>query len=180
MPSGRGIRPTGARVREAMFDVLAHGKIPLPLGVNVVDCFAGTGALGFEALSRGATRVTFLDTRRSARQLIRTSAARLGVTERIDILNRDALRPLGPPTPCQLALLDPPYGANLAPRALASMSAEGWLSDGAVAALELSIKDEFAAPAGFSVLTSRVYGSTRLIILAWRAGDATNVATNID
>ena len=174
MPSGRAIRPTGARVREALFDILAHGETPLPAGANVVDCFAGTGALGFEALSRGAARVTFLDTRRSARRLVRTNAIRLGVAEQVEILNSDALRPMRPPMPCQLALLDPPYGANLASRALASMSSGGWLSDGAVAALELSTKDEFAAPEGFSVLTRRVYGSTRLIILEWRADNPTN------
>ena len=155
-------------MREALFDILAHGQSPLPNGERVVECFAGTGALGFEALSRGAAWVTFLDNRFTARRLIRQNAQLMGVANRVTILDGDALRPPRSPAPCGLALLDPPYGAHLAPKALSALADRGWLTIDGVAAVEISAKEEFSAPGGYSLLTVRDYGSARLVFLTWR------------
>ena len=123
------MRPTSDRVREALFDVLAHnaygpGAAALPQGVRVVDAFAGSGALGFEALSRGAAHATFMETAAEALRVIRANAAAQDETGRVTIMPRDAARPGPAPAPCALVFLDPRYGSGLAAPALAALAAD--------------------------------------------------------
>src|SRR5690606_10877069 len=133
-PPGKGdIRPTSDRVRESLFNLLAHGPYGDPVaGARVLDLFAGTGALGLEALSRGAASATLIDQGRAALDLLRRNVARIG-GEQAQVIARDATR-LGPNlgTPFDLVFLDPPYGRELGPRALASARAGGWIAPGAL------------------------------------------------
>ncbi len=171
---GAALRPTADRVREALFNILAHGRWRRAggglAGARVVDVFAGTGALGLEALSRGARHVTFIDDSAAACALIRDNAATLGVGDQATVLERDATR-LGPaPARHALALLDPPYRSGLAAPALDALAAQGWLEAGAQAVVELAKREPFAPPDGFETLDERVYGRTRLVILGFKAG----------
>lgn len=172
-PVSGDIRPTSDRSREAIFNILAHTETyrtehgPLPVGVNVVDAFAGTGALGLEALSRGAAHVTFIDDDPAAQALLRRNVAALKETANATILARDATAPGPAGKPCHLALLDPPYRSDLAGPALAALARDGWLAPGAVAVIELPAKGTFEPPAGFEVLDRRKYGRAQILFLAW-------------
>lgn len=171
-PTGRAVRPTGERVREALFDILAHnaygpGGMPLPRGARVVDAFAGSGALGFEALSRGAVHVTFVENDAAAAGFLRRNAALLGEEDAVDVLARNATRPGPAAAGCALAFLDPPYGSSLAAPALAELAHMGWLLADALAVVELAAKEAFAPPTGFTVIDERRYGASRLVFLHW-------------
>ena len=162
--TGAHLRPTTDRVRESLFNLLAHGLgDPMP-GARVLDLFAGTGALGLEALSRGAAHATFVDDGGKARALLRENIERTrrqGVTK---VFRRDATR-LGPTRgePFDLVFLDPPYGKGLGPRALRAAQEGGWLAPGAVVVWEENAPQE--AISGFQVLDSRSYGDTHVTIL---------------
>ena len=172
VPQLDGVRPTPARVREALFDILAHREWavaggPLPAGARVLDLFAGSGALGLEALSRGAREVLFVERERGARDAIHRNIATLGEESRAFILPRDALRPgarLGQ-APFELVLADPPYRSGLAAPALAALVREHWLAPRAVAVAELDAREDFVPPAGFESIDERRYGDTRLVFL---------------
>lgn len=169
-PAGDALRPTRDRIREALFNLLAHNKwrhAPLSEGAAVVDGFAGTGALGLEALSRGAAHVVFLENDREALNLLRENVALFDAADRITILNCDATRPGRARRVCDLALLDPPYGGGLAEPALEALARCGWLAAGALAAVELAAKEPFTPPPGFEPLDERRYGATRLVFLRW-------------
>ncbi len=171
-PAGDAVRPTRDRIREALFNLLAHNRwrgVALPRDAAVVDGFAGTGALGLEALSRGAAHVTFMENDPAALDLLRRNAALFDAADRIAILNCDATRPGRAREACHLALLDPPYGAGLAEPALAAFARGGWLEPGALAVIELAAKEPFEAPPGFDAMDERRYGATRLVILRWTA-----------
>ncbi len=170
----RRVRPTSDRAREALFNILAHGESfrraegPLPRGARVADVFAGTGALGFEALSRGAAHAVFIDDEAEAVRLIQRNAATLGLVERAAILRRDALAPGRPPAgaaPCDLVFLDPPYHSGLAAPALAALARAGWLADAAIVVVEVAAREDFAPPPGFNVVDERRYGAARILIL---------------
>lgn len=173
-PPGTAVRPTADRVREALFDILEHGRFaeaggsPLP-GACVLDAFAGTGALGLEALSRGAAHLTCMERDAAAIAAIRTNARRLGELARVTLLAADAADPPAPllrgSAPCAVAFLDPPYGSGLAAPALAALAAKGWLAAAAIAVLELAKGEPFAPPAGFALADERRYGKTRLLFL---------------
>jgi 16S rRNA (guanine966-N2)-methyltransferase len=171
-PAGHAVRPTGERVREALFDILAHnaygpGDTPLPRGARVVDAFAGSGALGFEALSRGAAHVTFLEDDAEAARALRRNTIALGEDDAVEILTRDATRPGPAAAPCDLAFLDPPYRSGLAAPALAELAHMRWLVQGALAIVELAAKESFSPPAGFTLIDDRRYGATRVAFLRW-------------
>lgn len=171
-PAGNAVRPTRDRIREALFNLLAHNRwhgAALPRDAAVVDGFAGTGALGFEALSRGAAHVSFLENDPAALDLLRHNAALFSDSaERIAILNCDATRPGRARQACHLALLDPPYGSGLAKAALEALARGGWLKPGALAVVELAAKEPVVdPPPGFEALDERRYGVTRLVILRW-------------
>ncbi|MFN4098878.1 MAG: 16S rRNA (guanine(966)-N(2))-methyltransferase RsmD [Pararhodobacter sp.] len=159
------LRPTPDRVREALFNILGQGRWgDLVSGQTVLDLFAGTGALGLEALSRGAAEVTLVDDGAAARGLIRANIAKLKVTETARLLRRDATE-LGPNTgaACGLVFLDPPYGKGLGAKALASALAGGWLAPQATIVWEESAPQP--APKGFETLDQRRYGETWITLL---------------
>ncbi len=163
------LRPTSDRVRESLFNLLTHGDYgdpPPPEGRRVLDLFAGTGALGLEALSRGAVRVQFVDDHGPSRALIRRNIEALGVIGETKIYRRDATK-LGTcrGEPYDLVFLDPPYGTDLGGRALASAAEGGWLTDGALIVMEDAADKEAPEPTGFERLDGRVYGDTRITIL---------------
>ncbi len=166
-PSGRDIRPTADRLRESLFNILIHGYGDPVTDARVIDLFAGTGALGLEALSRGARHVLFVEEAAEARALIRRNVEALKLTGETRLYRRDAtkLGPAGTHQPFDLAFLDPPYGRGLGETALASLLAGGWLKPGALAVLEEAAGAEVAPPEGFELIETRETGISRLWFL---------------
>ncbi len=170
-PEDASTRPTADRVREAVFNILAHGIEGFTFdGARVLDLFAGTGALGFEALSRGAVFCQFVDDSVEARGLIRRNADALGVLGQVKIWRRDAakLGPCAPQPGFNLVFADPPYDKGLAAKAIASVTEGGWLNAGAVMVVEEAEKTQIADPAGLALLDKRSYGDTQ--VKFYRAG----------
>ncbi len=164
-PSSQAIRPTSDRLRESLFNILEHGYgDPVP-GARVLDLFAGTGALGFEAMSRGAASCLFVEEAAEARGLIRRNQEALGLMGTTRIFRRDARRmgSIGPAEPYHLAFLDPPYGKGLGEEALASLAGGGWLAPGALVLLEESAKGEVALPPAYALIERRDFGDTQLL-----------------
>jgi 16S rRNA (guanine966-N2)-methyltransferase len=170
-PRSQSIRPTADRLRESLFNILVHAYGDPISGRRVLDLFAGTGALGIEALSRGAAFTLFVDDGAKARALLRGNVATLGLGGASKIFRRDAtkLGPAYPLEPFALVFLDPPYGQNLAEKALASARAGGWLSPDALIVVEEATKARFAAPEGFTELERRAYDDTELIFLRFNS-----------
>jgi 16S rRNA (guanine966-N2)-methyltransferase len=166
-PKSSTIRPTTDRLRESLFNILMHGYGDPISGARVLDLFAGTGALGIEAASRGAGFVLFVDDGAEARALLRENAATLGLGGATRIFRRDAtkLGPAHPLEPFTLAFLDPPYGKNLAAAALASARAGSWFATDALIVVEEATKSVFAAPEGFGEIERRAYDDTEFIFL---------------
>lgn len=159
------MRPTSDRVRESLFNILAHGIDGFELsGSRVVDLFAGTGALGLEAISRGAAYGLFVDDGAESRALIRTNIEAMGLTGVTRIFRRDAtdLGPASNMAGFSLAFLDPPYGQGLGERALISLRDGGWLLPGAVLVWEERADVSTAWPDGFTELDRRTYGDTHV------------------
>lgn len=160
------LRPTSDRVREALFNVLAHGAFDgAPEGMQVLDLFAGTGALGLEALSRGAKKAVFIDDFAMARSLIRENIETLDVAGETKLWRRDATR-LGP---CRggaydLIFLDPPYNSDLGVRAIQSALDGGWVAANAIVVLEGSINDPVPSQFPLLPVDERRYGETRIMI----------------
>jgi len=169
-PPGDTTRPTADRVRQALFDMLLHapwGGRDAIEGAHVLDVFAGTGALGLEALSRGAAFATFIEHDRAALATLRGNIATLRAADRSAVLAGDALA-AAPPTasggaPCSLVFLDPPYGADLVPRALAHLTARGRIAPGALIVAETARAEP---PLFADLLAERVHGAARVSI--WR------------
>ncbi|EYD73344.1 16S rRNA (guanine(966)-N(2))-methyltransferase RsmD [Limimaricola hongkongensis] len=162
--AGAHLRPTADRVRESLFNALMGGRYGDPVdGARVLDLFAGTGALGLEALSRGASHVTLVDDGRVSGRLIRENVAKMRVVDRVTHLKCDATRLPAAEAPADLVFLDPPYGKGLGPRALASAVAGGWIAPGALIVWEESAPQP--APEGFSPLDARRYGDTHVTLM---------------
>lgn len=164
-PEDERTRPTADRVREAMFNVLAHGIDNFDLqGARVLDLFAGTGALGLEAISRGAERCLFVEDDPHARGLIRQNVEAFGLTGVTRIWRRDAtsLGPANPRDRFDLVFLDPPYGKGLGEQALTAARDGGWLDADAVIVLEERAETEIAWPEGFIALETRRWGATQV------------------
>lgn len=162
-PKDQQIRPTSDRVREALFNILAHGIEGFSLdGVAVLDLFAGTGALGLEAISRGATSCLFVEEDAEARGIIRQNVEALGLTGVTRIFRRDAtsLGDAGNRGPFGLVFLDPPYGKGLGDKAVASALAGGWLTSDALIVLEEARQAAIQWPAGCTRLDERTWGDT--------------------
>lgn len=160
-PAGLTTRPTADRARQALFNILAHGgELADAL---VIDAFAGSGALGLEALSRGAAKAVFIDDARPALAAIAHNLEALDEGERALVIAADATRPPPAGTACSLAFLDPPYNSGLAVAALAGLAAAGWLAEDALAVVEVAAKETFTPPEGFSVDDERIYGAARLV-----------------
>jgi 16S rRNA (guanine966-N2)-methyltransferase len=166
-PKSQAIRPTADRLREALFNILVHAYDDPVAGARVLDLFAGTGALGIEALSRGAAFTLFVDDGAEARALIRENVAALGLGGTSRVFRRDAtkLGPVHPLEPFSLVFLDPPYGRGLAEHALASARTGGWLMPDALIVVEEAAKASFAASEGFVERERRRYDDTEIIVL---------------
>lgn len=164
-PTAAELRPTSARRREAVFDIL-RGRLGDFRGLRLVDLFAGTGAVGLEALSQGFEEVVFVENASEAARLIRRNLEELGLQRRARVMQNDATR-LGPaPRAFDVAFLDPPYGRKLAERCLTRLVAHGWLANEAVVLAELGKGDPFAPPAGLVVAREHGHGAGRLVRLA--------------
>jgi 16S rRNA (guanine966-N2)-methyltransferase len=166
-PSSREIRPTADRLRESLFNILVHAYDDPLQGARVLDLFAGTGALGIEAISRGAAFALFVDTGAEARALLRNNVEALGLGGVTKIFRRDAtnLGAAHPLPPFAVVFLDPPYGKGLAETALVSLRDGGWLVPGALLVVEEAKATGFVAPAGFEELERRAYDDTELVFL---------------
>lgn len=165
-PQHEGLRPTSDRVRESVFNILAHGIEDFSIeGVRVIDLFAGTGALGIEALSRGAGYCLFVEEAPEARALIRTNVEAMGLTGKTRIFRRDAtdLGPAGNMERYGLAFLDPPYGKGLGEKALSVLCDGAWLLPGAVVVLEERESAAVTLPDGFAEIDRRSWGDTQAV-----------------
>ena len=175
-PPGDAVRPTSDRAREAVFNILAHGGhgdggASAVAGAVVLDAFCGTGAMGLEALSRGAARAIFVDNEPRSLVAARANIAALKEQAAARVIAADATRPPPRPKelpPATLAFFDPPYAEAVAAASLAGFAARGWLAAGALCVVEEGARaGEFAAPAGFAVLEARRYGAARVTLLRY-------------
>jgi 16S rRNA (guanine966-N2)-methyltransferase len=169
VPDGGATRPTGDRARQALFNILENGAFaaagsPL-VGVRVLDAFAGTGALGIEALSRGAAHASFFEQDRAAIACLQRNIARLGLGDAATIVSHDATRPPPAHEACGLVFLDPPYQRGLIAPALVALQAAGWIEPGGLVVAELGKAETFVPPEGFSTLDRRYYGAAQLLFL---------------
>jgi 16S rRNA (guanine966-N2)-methyltransferase len=166
-PDSREIRPTADRVRQTLFDILAHSYGDPVRGGRVLDLFAGTGALGIEAISRGAGFALFIDEGAEARGLIRDNVQAFGLTGRTRIFRRDATRlgEAGTVAPFDVVVADPPYGRGLGEQALAAALAGGWLKPDTVAVLEEDAAVEVKPVAGLEMREIRRIGDTQVVFM---------------
>jgi 16S rRNA (guanine966-N2)-methyltransferase len=166
-PKSDAVRPTADRLREALFNILVHSYGDPVSGARVLDLFAGTGALGIEAISRGAAFTLFVDDGAEARALLRNNVETLGLGGVTRIFRRDAtkLGPAHPIEPFSLVFLDPPYGNGLAEKALVSAREGGWLAPEALIVVEEAVAAKFATPEGFEELERRPYDDTEFVVL---------------
>ena len=165
-PEHEGLRPTSDRVRESVFNILLHGIDDFEIeGVRVIDLFAGTGALGLEAISRGASYCLFVEDGADSRGLIRQNVEAFGLTGTTRLFRRDAtdLGPASPMQPFGLAFLDPPYGQDLGERGLVSLRDGKWLTSGAVVVWEERASADVTWPAGFTQMDRRTWGETQVL-----------------
>jgi 16S rRNA (guanine966-N2)-methyltransferase len=169
-PASRDIRPTADRLRESVFNILVHAYDDPFQDARVLDLFAGTGALGIEAISRGALFTLFVDNGAEARALLRNNVEALALGGVTKVYRRDAtdLGPAHPMEPFSLVFLDPPYGKGLAEKALASLRDGGWLKPKALLVVEEAKAAAFAAPDGYEELERRVYDDTEFVFLRAR------------
>ncbi len=169
VPPGEAVRPTSDRAREALFNILSHGKLAaegVPFADRpVLDAFAGTGAVGLEALSRGASAAAFIEGNREAIGALRRNIATLDEGDRAQVIAGDATRPVRAAFACAVAFLDPPYRSGLAGPAITALAAAGWLAADALIVAEVAAREEFPPPIGFTLVDERVYGAARLVFL---------------
>lgn len=169
---GKGIRPTGGRARGAIFNILLHG-VQGPRGESVLldqsvlDIFCGTGALGLEALSRGAAHVTFIDQSQESITLARQNALRMGEETTTQFLRSDSTSLPPARKKVALAFMDPPYDSGLADKALISMDRQGWLLPEAVVVVEISNREQLVVPSSYTLFDDREYGNTRIVFLRY-------------
>jgi len=162
-PPGQGTRPTSDRAREGLFSML-QSRLGGFEDLEVADFFAGTGALGLEALSRGAAHCTFVEKDRAALDVLRRSLDRLGAGDRADLRAQSAENVSSPRRPCDLVFMDPPYGSGLAQTALDRIAGSGWLAPGAWVSVELH-GEELQVPDGLQLEAERKFGRATLILI---------------
>lgn len=165
-PPGPDIRPTSDRAREGLFNILTHGRIAIDLDdTRVLDAFAGTGALGLEALSRGARHATFIENARGARHALAENIAACGEGDRTKILQADATNP--PPTdrPVDIAFVDPPYKAGLVEPALIAFDRRGWFHEDTTIVAEMGSGEAFTPPDFLEEIDRRTYGAAQILFL---------------
>jgi 16S rRNA (guanine966-N2)-methyltransferase len=172
-PEGRNLRPTADRVREAVFNTLTHGGKgagggdDVVTGARVLDGFAGTGAMGLEAVSRGAAHATLMERDPTAQSYCRDNVRALGAAAQVTVLGGDCTAPVNAAEPCSLVFLDPPYRSALAAPALHALAAAGWIAPGAICVVELEAKEPFDPPDDAELLDERRYGAARIVYLLW-------------
>ena len=168
-PAGADVRPTSDRARQAVFNILEHASWSDGLeGRRVIDLFAGSGALGLEALSRGAVAGLFVDNAEAPLAAVRANIAALGLGERARLLRQDATRVGRRPdseVTYDVAFLDPPYGKDLGEPALMALRDGGWLSAGAICVMELGRDETIGAIPDFPLLDQRRYGAAKVLFL---------------
>ena len=162
-PADERVRPTTDRVRESLFNILLHMDPPVMDGAVVLDLFAGTGALGLEALSRGAARAVFVDLDARSLALVRENIAAMRAEALCKMVKADAARLAPSPVGATLAFLDPPYGKALVAPALLAAAGGGWLAPGAVVVIETAAGEEAGLPPGFEQTDLRLYGGSRIV-----------------
>jgi 16S rRNA (guanine966-N2)-methyltransferase len=180
-PKSQNVRPTSDRLRESLFNILAHSYDDPTAGARVLDLFAGTGALGLEAMSRGAAFALFIDDGAEARALIRQNVESLGLGGVTRVFRRDVTR-LGavhPNEPFGLVFLDPPYRKGLAERALVSLRDGGWLAPDALVIVEEAVDAGFAAPQGYVEIERRRYDDTEFTFLTRSTLDASLCSNDV-
>ena len=172
-PEGEATRPTSNRAREALFNILMHanwrededgGTSPL-IEARVLDAYAGSGALGLEALSRGAAHVTFLDNDATAIKAIGENLRKLGETGAAKVVRADATRPPPAREACDLVLLDPPYRSGQAPAAMTALANAGWMTPGCIVTVECAHNEDLPPPPGFVAIDERRYGAAKIVVL---------------
>lgn len=170
-PSSQAVRPTSDRLRESIFNILTHAHDDVIEGARVLDLFAGTGALGIEALSRGAAHALFVDDSTEGRGLLRENVERLGLGGVTKVFRRDAtkLGPCHPHAPFSLVFCDPPYRKGLGEQALTAARAGGWLLPDALIVFEEAADAAVTLPEGFEEVDRRAYGDTQIIIARAKA-----------
>lgn len=170
-PKGRETRPTSDRLRESLFNILAHNWPGHLAGARVADIFAGSGALGLEALSRGAAHVVFVEKHAAGRALVSRNLETLGLAGKAEVIEGDA-RCLPPQKqPFDLVLMDPPYRRGLGEAALAALQQAGWLRRGALVVLEAGAGEPVEIPPGYRVEDRRTQGDSQIIFLFWKTPD---------
>jgi 16S rRNA (guanine966-N2)-methyltransferase len=170
-PVSRATRPMMDRIRQALFNILAHHDWGKEIGnvldgTHILDAFCGTGALAFEAISYGAAHATLFDISRQALDVAGKNAATLGVKKNCDILLADTLAPPRVTKPCRLIFLAPPYRKGLIPPALLALDKKGWLERAPLIVVETAKKETLDVPDNFNLLFSRAYGDTALHFIA--------------
>jgi 16S rRNA (guanine966-N2)-methyltransferase len=169
-PKTKGLRPTADRVRESIFNILVHGTDGFTLeDVAVIDVFCGTGALGLEAISRGARHGVFIDLDMCALEYVNKNAGSMGLGGEVLTLKLDAKNLGQPPefvkSPAAVVFMDPPYNQGLADLALRGLKEKGWLESGAFCVVEIAVKEILNIPKNFNLLNERNYGATRVVFL---------------
>jgi 16S rRNA (guanine966-N2)-methyltransferase len=173
-PHGSETRPTASRAREALFNIVMHagwrddGASPL-VDANVLDAFAGSGAMGLEALSRGAAHVTFIDNDARAIKTIGDNLRTLKETANAKVVRADATRPPPSREAYDLVFLDPPYRSGAAVPALTALAEAGWIANGTIATVELANNEDMGDAAGFEQIDERRYGAAKILILKYVA-----------
>ncbi len=171
-PQGRDTRPTSDRTRESAFNILAHASWGQDFeDASVVDVFAGTGALGLEALSRGAAHATFIEADALALKFARENAATLSEWRNVTLLKIDACHPAPPPraanAPCRFAFFDAPYKQGLTEPALRDFATKGWIEKGGIVVVEIAKDEAFETPRHFTLQDERTYGAAKVLFLTY-------------
>jgi len=168
VPAGPPLRPTAERAREAIFNRLIHAEAALGVrlrGARIADLFAGTGALGLEALSRGAGAAVFVERDAAAVRALRDALRTLGAEDRGDVLQADAAALPPAPHPVDIVLMDPPYGEPVLTPTLRALTARGWVGPGALIVAELEAGGALELPAGFGLIDRRRYGRAEIAFI---------------
>lgn len=164
-PKGSETRPTSDRLRESIFNILAHNWADHLTGARVADIFAGSGAMGIEALSRGAAHAVFVEKHSAGRALVSRNLDSLGLAEKARVIAGDARQLPPAEAPFDLVLMDPPYGRGLGKAALAALEQAGWLRAGTLIVLETGRDEQLELPRGFEVSDRRAQGDSQVIFL---------------
>lgn len=164
-PKGQDVRPTTDRMRERLFSILGHGKYPAIDDARVADIYAGTGALGLEALSRGASHVTFVEKARASIDCINENIQTLGVKDRTSIMRSDARAVRAVTAPFDIVFMDPPYRQGLTAPTLKRLKESGWIGQNSVLVCEIASDEAIDLPGDFEILDDRTQGQQRILIL---------------